>query len=397
MTKADANRVGLAFIEEAVYGAGGGSNTLQDLRITSESFGQDNDTAISQELRSDRQVADLIRTNKLTSGGFNGELSYGTYDEFFRSLMATDSWVAETADVGASDSIELVIAAAGDTITASSGTPFTAAVGEWIKLGGATAAANNSVFKVTAASSSVLTVEPTNVLVDETITADGAGANGTVTVASEAVNSTNSPESFYFERVYGDLSNEFAAFYGEGVAGHTLTVEPGAIVTLAFEFLGKSETSVTATEGDGSNTAATTTTVMNAIDNVEFIMEGSEAYACTAYNHAITPNLRARQVIGTLGAESLGHGTIGVTGGHTAFYEDKTIMDKHLDMTASNIAVVFKDDAGNYLIFDYPRVKYSNGRRVGGGINQDVLAEMEWTAIRESTEDVTVRIAKIDA
>jgi hypothetical protein len=355
-------------------------------------------------LRDDRQVADLIRTDVKTGGGFNFEFSFGDagtnpgFEDFFKRMIGSDAdWSTQTTHMAGDANIEVVIAAAGSTITASTGTPFaTVVIGDWIKTGNGSAA-NNGVFKVTARSDTVLTVEPTGVLADQTVGASAVDANYSVIELSAVVNGTEPATPFYFEREYGDLSNEFVGHYGQAISSGSLSVEPGSIITGAFEFLGQTAASVTATEGDGSNVAATTTTVMNAVDNVDYIMEGSVAYACTAYNQTVTPNLRPRMVIGTLGAESMGQGTIGVTGGHTAFYEDKTLIDKHLDMTSSNLAIVFVDEDGNYYVFDYPHIRYSSGSRVGGGINQDVLAEMEWTAIRESTEDITIRIARYTA
>ncbi|MCP4660985.1 MAG: hypothetical protein GY856_36755 [bacterium] len=405
MTKADANRVGLAYVAESTFGEGApvpGTSVLQNLRFTSEAFTQDNSTVISQELRSDRQVVDLIRTDVQMTGGFAFELSLGTstevaFNDFFRSIIGDSAWSTQTVHGDGTTDEACTITAATSTIAFADGDVFSSvSVGDWIVTGNATTAANNGVFKVvTKADSDTITVEPTGILVDEVVAAHATDSY-TVTEMAAVVNGTTAAESHYFERSYGDLAT-FAGFYGACPSQHTLSVEPGSIVTGGFDFLGRLGDSLAATEGDGSNTAAGTTTVCNAVDNAEWIMEGSVAYPSTAYNHTITPNLRPRQVIGTLGAESMGQGTIGVTGGHTAFYADATVMDKHLDMTETNIAVCFKDTDGHYLVFDYPRAKYSSGRRVAGGINQDVFAEMEWTAIRESTEDVTVRIAKYAA
>lgn len=404
MTKADANRVGLAYVEETAYGVGGGAQTLQNVRFTGESFSQANSTVISQELRSDRQVADLLRTDVQCSGGFNFELSLGTttevaFNDLFKSVVGSAGWSSQTEHMAADATIEVEVVAATSTLEAQSGTPFSSiAVGDWIIVGGTTTStANTGAFKVTAQSGgTLLTVEPTGVLANQTISANGVAANCTVNECAMVTDGTTSPEPYYFERSYADLAT-FAGFYGASPSNHTLNAEPGAIVTGAFDFMGKLGDSLAATEGDGSNTASGTTDVCSSVDHVEWVMEGSTVYACTAYNHAMTPNLRARQVIGTLGAESIGQGTIGVTGGHTAFYEDATRIDKHIDMTSSNVAICFKDNDGHYLVFDFPRVKYSDGKRVGGGINQDVLAEMQWTAIRDATETHTVRIAKFAA
>ena len=45
-------------------------------------------------------------------------------------------------------------------------------------------------------------------------------------------------------------------------------------------------------------------------------------------------------------------------------------------------------------MYDMPKVKYSSGQRVAGGQNSDIIADMEFTAVRCPSENITLRIAK---
>lgn len=72
-------------------------------------------------------------------------------------------------------------------------------------------------------------------------------------------------------------------------------------------------------------------------------------------------------------------------------------MDKYLAFTSSSVALRFQDTAGNVMVFDMPKIKYTSGKRVAGGINQDVLAEMGFTAFRDPTEGITFRIVRFPA
>ena len=52
------------------------------------------------------------------------------------------------------------------------------------------------------------------------------------------------------------------------------------------------------------------------------------------------------------------------------------------------------DDASNAYVFEFPRVKFTSGQRNAGGTEQDVFADLQFTAYRETTEDVTIRIVR---
>jgi len=68
---------------------------LQVMRITGESLKQDTTVVTSEEIRSDRQIADIIRTGVGASGGIDFELSYGTFDDFLQAILFSDGWSTE--------------------------------------------------------------------------------------------------------------------------------------------------------------------------------------------------------------------------------------------------------------------------------------------------------------
>jgi hypothetical protein len=80
-----------------------------------------------------------------------------------------------------------------------------------------------------------------------------------------------------------------------------------------------------------------------------------------------------------------------------AYFESKAILDKFLNQTSSSLAILMEDTDGNAYILDLPRLKYTAGQRNAPGQSQDVIADMGFTAYRDSAEDVTIRIAKFDA
>jgi len=169
------------------------------------------------------------------------------------------------------------------------------------------------------------------------------------------------------------------------------------ILTGTFNLLGKRSQSSTATGGTGSNTAAAQNTVQTGVDNVLSILEGPTylPQITASAGWQIANNLRARNVLGALGPTSMGTGSIALSGTHTSYYTDKAIIDKAINQTQSALAYVLQESAGvRATVFDFPAIKYANGKRVAGGKDQDVMAEMSWTAFRNSTENKTFRITR---
>lgn len=84
---ADSNRAQLRYIAETSVGVTPATPTLTNLRMTGESVNPARTTVASTEIRSDRQVPDLITTGESASGTVNFELSYGEYDAIFANAL----------------------------------------------------------------------------------------------------------------------------------------------------------------------------------------------------------------------------------------------------------------------------------------------------------------------
>jgi len=458
----------LSYIEEASFGTLKSGSPLKVLRFLSESLHQQTSTTQSSEIRSDRQVTDVIRNNISAAGGVNFELSHAAYDDLFKaSLMSDADWslpkniAAATLSAAAADNsfndsgagfltagfaagmtvrvsgfataannglFRITTAAAGKlvvtggtlsieaagaavtiarpaqkaatTIAASSvdnsitdsGNGFVTAgftVNEWVKLTGFATAVNNDYFKI------VSVVAGKIVLTGGLLTTEAAGATVTVEQGSSIVNGTTAP-SYNFEKKFSDLTTELSVLTGLTADQMQLSVTPEAIVTGSFSFVGKDETSKTATAGSGY-TAAPTNPVMNAVDNVLSIVEGGADFSAIGFTAQLQNNLRTRMQIGALGTISIGKGKVAVSGTLRAYYTSKTIMDKYLNMTASSLGIALKDSSGNAYILDLPRLKYTSGQRLDGGQNQDIIADMAFTAYMHSTETVTLRMVRFFA
>jgi hypothetical protein len=388
----DANRVALIYAEETTYGTPPGG-TYQALRITGETLAPTVTYTQSAELRADRQVADRIRTNIGGGGPINFEMSYGGLDTLLEATLQSIDWTA-TVTVTATD----ISAAASDNSFNSAGAGFTNLVeNQWIKVSGFTGASTtaNGLWKIVdKVSASKIIVAGKAALID-----DAAGESVTILQGAYITNGTEQ-RSFTFEREYADLSNMFEQFPGSIPESMALTIQAGSLITGSITLLSKNGIPTSSTDA-GAVTAAPTNDVMNAIDNVNVVFEGSIAAAgvqkLISIGINIANNLRARNAISVLGADSIGSGQFNLTGTMTADHQTATRMTKLTGNTPSQFAFVVNDAAGNTYVIDVPQMKFTQGQRPATAINTDVIEELSWEAYRDPVELVTMRIARFAA
>ena len=115
-----------------------------------------------------------------------------------------------------------------------------------------------------------------------------------------------------------------------------------------------------------------------ATDVTAFLLKGSPVQKPNIIQSAslsINNNLRAQTGIGFVGAASIAAGTCEVTGNVTVFFGSKEIYADALKNSDSSVMLSFRDARDKrLLIFDLPRIKYSEGAPDVTGINTDVVA-----------------------
>ena len=223
----------------------------------------------------------------------------------------------------------------------------------------------------------------------------GSGNADTVTilVGGGVINGVTQ-RSFTIEKEYTDLVNVFAVYVGMHVSSFNMNVATEEIMTGGFSFLGKNEASAVLSQGTVDALELSTNPVMEAIKETNEVIEGGVEFGATQLAFTIENNLRGRTEIGKEGLVSVGAGTVNATGTLQAVYKNIGVIQKYLDFVASSIAFVGTDAAGNNYLIHFPKIKYTSGQRVAGGQNTDVLADMEFTAIRCPSLNYTVKIVK---
>ncbi len=360
----------------------------EELRHTGESLKQETASQESAEIRDDRQVVDVKRASVNANGDINTELSYEAYDKLIAAALMSAGWSTEVA----STEVTYAAVAATNKLTDSGNAFITDGflANQWVEVRGFTLAANNGYFKIVSVAAGDLVLE------GGTLAEEVAGDSVTITMGRQVVNGV-APRSFSIEREYAELTEELTLYNGMMVNQLVLNIVAEQILTGVFSFMGKTGDSITASTGTGTPKVAPTKAVMNAVEDILSILENMTDTEANSLTLTINNNLRNRSIIGELGPIDIGAGKIGVSGTVQMYYESKAIMDKYLDQDETSLAFIIEDDAGNAYIIDLPRVKYTSGQRVAGGQNSDIIADMAFSAYRDATEDVTIRIARFDA
>lgn len=390
----ESNRTQLYYVPESTWGVTPAS-ALTALRFTGESLSYGITTKTSDEIRSDRMVSDLILTGASAGGGVNWELSYGTYDDFFKAALMASAW-STAVNVSAATDIAAVQSGNKYTGTTTNFTTKNISVGQWIKVSGFTNSANNGFKLVTSVAAGELAVSATasTALVNES-------ATPAITMTGTMIRNGTTETSFTLERLHEDITQYFA-YTGMVPNQMKMSISAGNIITGNFDFKGKSETLSGSTVGTGTANAATTTEAINAVSNVASIIEGSTLAAMSgvyvqALDFTLANNARDLTAIGSLGAVDMGYGRCDITGTLKAYFINNTLYDKYITNTRSGLSFRMADNAGNAYIVTFPAIEFSSAKVNAGGANQDITVDIGWTAIRHATNNCMIQIDKFAA
>jgi hypothetical protein len=377
----DSSQVALRLLEESTWGVTPGA-AMDALRFSSESLGQPKNTQVSNEIRPDGQVTDLIQLARMADGGISGELSYGTYDKLFKAVMRASDWTTLT-DTG------IVISAdnASSEFRWASGSPPAFVVGQFVKVSGFTEAANNGFFRVTARDSDSITV-------DGTLTDEAAGDS--VTVQGDVLTNGNVLTSFTLEKEFVDIT-QFLSYTGMSPGQMDLAFPVEGVATAAFTFMGKDAALAQATVGTGGPNAANENDVINTSNHLAVLTESSGALVGThgtGLNISVQNSLRRQPALGSLTSVGLGLGRFVVTGELTAYFENELLLNRYLNHSESGVGLVVDGQGGAYGIY-LPRVKFTGGGAPTPGNDQDITVTLPFQALREPGADVTMIISRM--
>lgn len=101
MTIAESDGTRLAVIAEATEGTTPATPAWQAMRFKADSLAGKKETVQSQEIRADKNIADILHVGTNVAGSIDCEFSYGTYDDLLESVFRGD-WTVNVLKNGTS-------------------------------------------------------------------------------------------------------------------------------------------------------------------------------------------------------------------------------------------------------------------------------------------------------
>lgn len=387
MAIADTSDTRLAFIPEATWGATPTTPAFQKVRYTGENFAHAKATAVSNEIRSDAEVADLIQVGVSGEGGYDFELSYGAID--FNVLLAhalrTTGVVAQSGThTGSVGSTSTFIRPTGSYIVDG----FKA--GMSIDTTGYTAGGNNGTFTIASVAADGLTITT----VETTLTVETGDANETIDETGGALSVLKGgieKKSLTFEKfLEGGATDAYQRFTGGRINNFNLDFSTNEIVTGRFDVIGKEgEALDTAIISGATYVEPNTNDIFNAVQGAVLDINGvTGTIYITNLTMALTNNAAPRNAIGNLPAIDVRYGRREITGNITAYFDasagGKELYDAYMAHGAGALRWSV-DDGTNNVTFHLPKVKFATATTNIGGNNEDVLVEATYQALVEPT------------
>lgn len=388
---ASANRTALRYVRETTFGQTPSSPQLKELRYTGESLNYNLSFATSNEIRADRQTADVVQVKSDAAGSINFELSGGSYDDLILGALAKDAWTAAKTVSGT----DLSLTASTKTIASSTTNLSTFTAGMWIQISGFTNSANNGYFQVVSATANSLVLETHG----RTLTNETAGASVRITNGGTARNGTDLLSFTLQKHVQDAETPTFFNFRGCRVGSMSLNFAVGQMLTGSFDFMGLGASTATTQFSGASITAPTTTDVLNAVNNVGLVvLNGTRNTACfNTLSLNLNNNLRPQDCVGSLEHSGVVLGRLEVTGDINIYFQDKTVYDMFLNAADFSLSFSVADSKGNGYVISLPRVKFEGGQVVAGGLDTDVMFAGTWRALVGATQGYTIQIDRFVA
>lgn len=214
--------------------------------------------------------------------------------------------------------------------------------------------------------------------------------------ASDVLENASDMISFAFEKDFADIGVLYALL-GCRVGGLSLNFPLADRITGALNVMGKGAAfeSGSASIGVGTPGTATSNEMMVTLESLDIEEGGVGVAAATGFSFATENGLRNQRVLGATDLAGIGLGTFRVTGTLDAYFEDTRYVDKLIADSESDFEITTQDSDGNAYVWTFPRFKFTGLSGANNpGRNQDVPQTLQWTAYRDPSTGITMRIER---
>jgi len=339
------------------------AGSAQILRRVSSTLKLDRPPYTSAEVRNDRQLLDVRLGSKRVTGSITGELSPGSYKDFFEAA-SRGTWEAALS-LSNTDLTSVISSSVTSTFTFAGGAPVTLGmrVGHILRFANLATSANNATNYVitgfSGTSNRVVAVYPaptTDATPDSSFTVTSAGQR-LVQPSSSLVE-----RKFGVEHYYEDI--DLAKLFTEcRVGGFNIGLPAEGMATCDFTLMGRDMEVTTGASAPffTSPTAETTTGIFAAVNGL-LQVGGTTVGVVTGLSLAYNLNPSTASVVGQNYVPEIFLGRANLTGQMTAFLEDATLINDFKNETEISILAYLtttSDVNSPAMTLYVPRVKFT--------------------------------------
>lgn len=199
-----------------------------------------------------------------------------------------------------------------------------------------------------------------------------------------------------FEKADG--SEIFHRFAGCVVNTMNIDVTAQQLITVGFGIMGRGVTAASAPITGATYANANSNDVLSAAVDFASLqiggLSGGESPAVQALTIATTNNLRQQAVVGALDLAGLGDGRFEMTGTLNVYFEDEGIYEAFLNHDALSLEFLLGEATGQRYRVRIPKLKITSGTTTATGNDADVMANLNWQALYDSTIGATIEITR---
>ncbi|MCP5009306.1 MAG: hypothetical protein GY942_04925, partial [Aestuariibacter sp.] len=218
------------------------------------------------------------------------------------------------------------------------------------------------------------------------------------TMAGKSIRNGTTKQSFSIEKSFGDIG-VFHNYQGMRVTSMALDFTSQSILTGTFGFAGRAQT-LSSTTVASATTDSSTNTVMNASGNVGKIWEGGQAITDVVFQNialSLDNNPRDQPQVGSNYLAGIGLGQCKVEGTFNAYFENNAVASKYVAGTETNLRFEVNDLDGNTYVVDVPKIRLADFTATAEGPNNDVMQDVSWGAMVDSTGTYAIQFDALDA
>ena len=361
----------LSYKKQSALGTKATGASAQYLRRVTSTVDLKKATYESAEIRPSMMRADMRHGMRTVDGTINGELSVGTYKDFFASLLRQAWQTAATSGAQTNITAAVTTAPAG-SFSRLAGSYFTDGfkVGDVVRWTGWTAGAtanNAHNFLITALTATLMTCVP---LDGVALVAKASGDSVTCTLVGKKTwvpTSGHTRDYYTIEHWFSDVAQ--SEQFVDCVVDNAAVKLPGTgMATIDFGILGLNMETGTA-EMFTTPTAATSGAVLAAVNGAMYV-QGVAVGLITGMDFTASGNHSTPDgIVGRNTAPDIFPGAVTVNGNMTVLFENATMRDYFKDETEVSISAVFTGGntaTADFIAFTMPRVKVGSAEKDDG-------------------------------